>query len=97
MFPISHWYYIPIWLKTFFFLYFENIIKELLLTGCSPIISGGPTKPSRAQKYGLLYAFFSFLLDPCGRYGRFYGVTARSYRPLTVTSGPFVTSILHLK
>ena len=38
---------------------------------------GGFTEPSPALEYGLHYAIYNFF-QSCGRYGRFYGVSARS-------------------
>ena len=47
---------------------------------------------------GVRFALSIFhFLDPCGRYGRFYGVTDRSNHTVAITGGPLVNGIPELK
>ena len=65
-------------------------ISSFLCETCSPILHLWSTEPSRTQEYGLNFSFFPYF-DPCGRSGRFDGVTDRSNRNFNDTGGPFWT------
>ena len=55
----------------------------------------GSTEPSQTQECSVLLTVF--VLDSCGRYGWFDGVTDRSNSAVTVSGGPYSTAPLHHK
>ena len=66
--------------------------SKLGLKGLFTDFTWGSTKPSPALRFTLRdFRFF----DLCGRYGRFYGITDRSNRAVTVTARPFWINILN--
>ena len=66
------------WLKSTAYLPFIVVqSEESWLNGfkdCLPILYEGPRNCLQLRNTGYFFHFF----DPCGRYGRFYGVTAQS-------------------